>query len=150
DEIAPLTNYVAAGGFLFIGGSAFTRTTNGTARGDFAFASQMGVHTATVGLNNWVDNSNFFRQFPHRIVSHVPDGSNYLRMASFSEENSWGTSPQHEFHAPHDLWKTQVGDATVVALGDANGAATNPYLTVKQYGKGYFIYDAAFQPMIAH
>src|SRR5581483_6820752 len=29
DEIAPLTNYVAAGGFLFVGSSSFTRTTNG-------------------------------------------------------------------------------------------------------------------------
>src|SRR3974377_636350 len=35
DEIAPLTNYVGAGGFLFVGSSAFTRTTNGTGRGDF-------------------------------------------------------------------------------------------------------------------
>src|SRR5512140_169233 len=29
DEIAQLTNYVAAGGFLLVGSSAFTRTTNG-------------------------------------------------------------------------------------------------------------------------
>ena len=27
DEIAPLTNYVAAGGFLLVGSSAFTRNT---------------------------------------------------------------------------------------------------------------------------
>ena len=38
DEIAQLTNYVAAGGFLLVGSSAFTRNTNGTTRGDFAFA----------------------------------------------------------------------------------------------------------------
>ena len=29
DEVAPLRNYVAAGGFLFIGSSAFTRNPNG-------------------------------------------------------------------------------------------------------------------------
>jgi len=34
DEIAPLTNYVAAGGTLFVGSSAFTRQTNGLSRGD--------------------------------------------------------------------------------------------------------------------
>jgi hypothetical protein len=34
-EIAQFTNYVAAGGFLFVGSSAFTRTTNGISRGDF-------------------------------------------------------------------------------------------------------------------
>ena len=44
DEIAPLTNYVAAGGWLFVGGSSFTRNTNGTSRGDFAIAAQMGIH----------------------------------------------------------------------------------------------------------
>src|SRR5207244_888362 len=46
DEIAQFTNYVAAGGFLFVGSSAFTRNTNGMTRGDFAFANQMGVHMA--------------------------------------------------------------------------------------------------------
>src|SRR5262249_46268922 len=30
DEIAQFTNYVAAGGFLMVGSSAFTRNTNGT------------------------------------------------------------------------------------------------------------------------
>ena len=44
DEIAQLTNYVAAGGTLLVGSSAFTRNTNGTPRGDFALANQMGVH----------------------------------------------------------------------------------------------------------
>src|SRR6266446_7304945 len=53
DEIGPLTNYVAAGGFLFVGSSAFTRNTNGTTRGDFAFANQMGVHSFAPGLTNW-------------------------------------------------------------------------------------------------
>src|SRR5882762_8544835 len=37
DEIAPFTNYVAAGGFLFVGGSSFSRNIDGTGRGDFAF-----------------------------------------------------------------------------------------------------------------
>src|SRR5258708_2273055 len=41
DEIAQFTNYVAAGGFLFISGPAFTRDTNGQPLGDFAFANQM-------------------------------------------------------------------------------------------------------------
>ena len=41
-EIAGLTNYVAAGGFLFVGSSSFTRNTNGTSRGDFAIANALG------------------------------------------------------------------------------------------------------------
>ena len=43
-EIAPLTNYVAAGGFLFVGSSAFTRNPDGTTRTNFALASAMGVN----------------------------------------------------------------------------------------------------------
>ncbi len=42
NEIQPLRNYVNAGGFLFVGSSAFTRKPDGTTRGDFAFASEMG------------------------------------------------------------------------------------------------------------
>ena len=52
DEIAPLTNYVAAGGWLFVGGSSFTRNTNGATRGDFAIAAQMGVHMVKAVLTN--------------------------------------------------------------------------------------------------
>src|SRR3954470_10726809 len=52
DEIAQFTNYVAAGGFLFVGSSAFTRNTNGTTRGDFAFANELGVHMVNANLGN--------------------------------------------------------------------------------------------------
>src|SRR5947208_15460814 len=40
DEIAQLTNYVAAGGTLFVGSSSFTRQPNGASRGDFAFPNE--------------------------------------------------------------------------------------------------------------
>src|SRR5437016_7227889 len=72
DEIAQFTNYVAAGGFLFVGSSAFTRNTNGMTRGDFAFASELGVHMTNPGLTNWAANSTFTKQLEHRIVSHIP------------------------------------------------------------------------------
>jgi len=50
DEIGALTNYVAAGGTLLVGSSAFTRQTNGLGRGDFAFANEMGLHMGTTNL----------------------------------------------------------------------------------------------------
>jgi hypothetical protein len=147
DEIAAFTNYVAAGGFLFVGSSAFTRNTNGTARADFAFANQIGVHKVVSGLTNWAQNNNFTKtnQTGHRLTSHIPSGQNTWRMPSSSEEIPWGISPSHPFLAPHDIWQVQVTDATVLAQGD-----TMPFLTVKPYGKGYFIYCAAFQPLIGH
>src|SRR5690242_7555181 len=52
-EIAALTNYVAGGGFLFFSGSAFTRNTNGTTRGDFAIAGALGIHMVNPALTNW-------------------------------------------------------------------------------------------------
>ena len=147
DEIAAFTNYVAAGGFLFVGSSAFTRNTNGAARSDFAFANQLGVHKIASGLTNWAQNNNFTKtnQSSHRLTSHIPDGQNTWRMPSSSEEISWGISPSHPFLAPHDIWRVQASDATVLAQGDAS-----PFLTVKAYGKGYFIYCSAFQPLIGH
>ena len=47
---------------------------------------------------------------------------------------------------PHLVWQVQANGATVIAQGDGNV----PYLLVKPYGKGYFIYDAALQPLIGH
>src|SRR5207237_7210389 len=101
DEIAQFTNYVAAGGFLFIGSSAFTRRPDGTTRGDFAFGSQMGVHMALPGLTNWTANSTFTRLVEQRIINDVPGGRLNWRMPSSSEEISWGISPSHPFLAPH-------------------------------------------------
>jgi hypothetical protein len=53
DEIAQRTNYVAAGGFLVVGSSGFTRNTNGTTRGDFGFANVLGAHVVVPDLTNW-------------------------------------------------------------------------------------------------
>jgi Putative Ig domain/Bacterial Ig domain len=147
DEIANFTNYVAAGGFLFVGSSAFTRNTNGTARADFAFANQLGVHKVVSGFTNWAQNNYFTKtnQTGHRLSSHIPNGQNTWRMPSSSEEIPWGISPSHPFLAPHDIWQVQATDATVLAQGD-----TTPFLAVKPYGKGYFIYCAAYQPLIGH
>jgi hypothetical protein len=145
DEIAQFTNYVAAGGFLMVGSSAFTRNTNGTTRGDFAFGNAMGLHMVMPGLTNWTLNNYFTNQTNHRIASHIPSGQLTWRMPTSADEIPWGISPSHPFLAPHDLWRVQASDATVLAQGDSS-----PYLCVKQYGKGYFIYYAGFQPLIGH
>jgi hypothetical protein len=145
DEIAPITNYVAAGGFLLVGSSAFTRTTNGTTRGDFAFANQMGIHMSVPGLTNWILNNTFTKQLEHRTVSHIPGGELTWRIPSKSEEISWGISPNHTYLAPHDLWRVSAPGATVLATGDSF-----PYVTIKQYGKGWFIYCAQLQPLVGH
>ena len=145
DEIAQLTNYVAAGGFLFVGSSAFTRNTNGTTRDDFAFANELGVHMVNPGLTNWGDNSTFSKLNNHRLVSHIPDGVIEWDMPYSAEDIPYGVAPDNAFNTVHLAWQVQAGDASVIADGD-----TYPYLLVKQFGRGYFIYSAAMQPLIGH
>lgn len=145
DEIAPLTNYVAAGGFLIVGSSAFTRNTDGSTRADFAIGDQMGVHMAVSDLGNWARNSTFTKLADHRLTSHIPGGQLTWRMPTSADEIPWGVSPDHPFLDSHDVWQVQAAGATVLAQGDSY-----PYLAVKQFGKGYFIYCAAFQPLIGH
>ncbi|MDB6109652.1 MAG: hypothetical protein JWR69_1402, partial [Pedosphaera sp.] len=148
DEIARLTNYVAAGGFLFVGSSSFTRNIDGTTRGDFAFANELGLHMVKPGLTNWMLNNTFSRVSNHPLVTHIPAGALIWQMPSSSEETSWPES-NHVGNPPtglaHLVWQVQPSGASVLAQGD-----TRPYLLVKPFGKGFFIYDAAMQPLIAH
>lgn len=149
-QIAALTNYVAAGGYLVVGSSAFTRNPDGSARGDFAFANELGLHQVTPALTNWTINGTFSRTSNHRLVSHIPDGQLTWRMPAAAEEISWGISPSYNtstfvYEGTHDIWRVQATDATVIAQGDAS-----PYIAIKKFGKGYFIYIAAFQPLIGH
>src|SRR5689334_19197199 len=74
EEIASLTNYVAAGGTLFVGSSSFTRDTNGVSRGDFAIAAQLGIHCTTTNANNWAGNTTFLKTVDHPLISHIPSG----------------------------------------------------------------------------
>ncbi len=78
DEIAQLTNYVAAGGFLLVGSSAFTRNTNGTTRGDFAIANQMGVHMVVPGLTNWTPTTRLPRLRITFWSADIPSGATHL------------------------------------------------------------------------
>ena len=145
DEVAPLANYVSAGGFLFMGSSSFTRNPNGTTRGDFALASQIGLHMANANLQNWGEDTSFSKVSEHRLVSDIPDGNLKWHMPLTSEDSAydiWGNA----LPPNHYIWQVVPSTATVIVTGD-NG---RPYLASKAYGQGYFIYDAAMQPLIGH
>ncbi len=146
NEIAPLIAYVSAGGFLFVGSTAFTRNPDGTSRGDFALANQMGLNMANPGsLNNFYGNLHFTKTSDHRLTHHIPSGTLIWRMPVFSDEISRGVSPTHLYQGPHYVWQVVANGATVIANGDIG-----PLLTVKNYGQGQFIYYGAFQPLIGH
>jgi hypothetical protein len=147
-EIGPLSNYVAAGGILFVGGSSFTRGTNGISRGDFALASEMGIHMLYPALTNWTVNSTFTAVSEHPLITHIPQGTLTWQMPASSEEISWPEIdhvPNPPTGLPHLLWQVQPGGATVIAAGDSR-----PYLLVQHFGQGWFIYDAAMEPLLGH
>ena len=145
DEVAPLRNYVAAGGFLFVGSSSFTRNTDGTTRGDFALAAELGLHMVNANLQNWYQNMTFSKVTNHRLVTHIPAGDLSWRMPLAADEIPWGITPTHMLHGPHNVWQVSASDATIVANG-----SQGPILTTKSHGAGHLIYHGAMQPLIGH
>jgi hypothetical protein len=145
-EIGPLRNYVNVGGSLLIGSSAFTRNPDGTMRDDFALANEMGVHVVDPSLDNWDENMKFTKVLNHPLVSGIPSGTLNWRMPLTSEEIPiQGIDPNPVIHGNHLIWRVNAADATVIARG-----SSTPLLTIKNYGKGTFIYHSVFQPLIGH
>ena len=149
DEVAPLRNYVTAGGFLFVGSSSFTRNPDGTTRTDFALAAEMGLHVASANLQNWYQNATFSKVIDHRLVAHIPTGDLSWHMPLAADEISWGVPIQTS--GEHYAWQvtTTDPDVTVIANG-RQGLNLTPILATKRYGAGRFIYHGAFQPLIGH
>jgi len=150
NAIAPLREYVGAGGFLFAGSSAFTRRPDGTQRGNFALAAEMGLRMANSTLLesnnwNWYENRHLSKTISHRLTSHIPSGTLVWNSPLTSEEIPWGVSPAHTIHNAHYVWKVVANGATVIANGDSG-----PILAVRNYGQGQFVYHGAIQPLIGH
>ena len=117
DEVAQFTNYVAAGGFLFVSGSSFSRNTNGTTRGDFAFANQLGLHFVSSSLQNWTINNNITKLSNHRLVSHLPSGALTWLMPGASEEIPWGAwGHLHSVYVNFAVERGGLGLAAFLAL----------------------------------
>jgi len=146
NEIASLRDYVAAGGILFIGSSAFTRNPDGTTRGDFALANETGLHMVNANLQNWYQNQTFSKVVEHRLAANIPGGTLTWRMPLNSEEIPWGVSPSRSLHGSHYVWQVSAASDTEVIANGSSG----PLLVTKQYGKGNFIYHGAMQPLIGH
>jgi len=137
NEITPLRNYVNAGGFILAGSTAFTRNPNGTTRGDFALANEMGLHMVNSSLDgNWGFTQWFRRTVSHRILSHFPSGTVPWLLARSESEYDPGDSA---------IWNVRVTDATVLATGSGY-----PLVAIKNYGSGWFVYHSYFNPFIGH
>jgi hypothetical protein len=146
NEIPQISSYVAAGGFVFAGSSAFTRNVNGTTRGDFALTNEMGLHMVTPALTNWRASGTFTKVLDDRLISHIPSGTLNWEMPVGADECSWGVYPHPSNPFPNGLaWQVQPSTARLLANG-----AVSPFLTENAFGKGHFIYVAAMEPLIGH
>jgi len=153
NEVDPLLAYVNAGGFLFVGATSFTRNTDGTTRGDFALANEMGLHMTSASLVNSYGNLHFTKtSVVHRLTdTPIPSGTLTWRMPVTADEISEGISPSHMIQGSHYAWKVYASSATVLANGrDEISGVTYPYLSVNNYGQGQIIYHGAFQPILGH
>ena len=144
-EIAPLRAYVNAGGEMLVGSSSFTRNPDGTSRGDFALANEMGVHMAASSLMNWTQNTHLTKGAANQLTSHIPSGTLNWNGPLNGEDIPWGVSPAHTRNTTRWAWQVVASGATDLADGDAG-----PLLTVNNYGLGQFIYHAEMQPLIGH
>jgi len=144
-EVDPLRSYVNAGGFLFVGASSFTRNLNGTARGNFALATEMGMSTVYTDLMNWVTNTQLTKAVDHRLVTGIPAGALNWRMPLTAEQIPWGISPTHTGHWSHYVFTTKLTTATLIAQGSGY-----PLLTTQPYGSGNFIYYSPINPLIGY
>ncbi|MGD0263071.1 MAG: Ig-like domain-containing protein, partial [Verrucomicrobiota bacterium] len=157
EEIAPLANYVSNGGFVLAGSSSFTRGTNGGFRSDFALASQMGLscslNDSPPSAANWYTNTWLLKLTNHMLVDHLPDNVSLVwRMPTYADEINWGTCANGRTnYGPHPIWEVSATTATTLARGDyACPNPSCPYITVNPCGSGWFIYDAAMQPLVCH
>ena len=135
--IQPLRDYVNAGGYLFVGSSAFTRNPDGTTRGNFALSGEMGLNMVNNTLENWAFNSSFTHLADHRLVSHIPIGTVSWDMLMNAEDVVWGSSgAQH-------LFQVVANGAEVIATGGGR-----PLLTTNGYGSGRIIYHSILNPIV--
>ncbi|NNC92760.1 MAG: hypothetical protein HKN80_09740, partial [Acidimicrobiia bacterium] len=137
--VSAMNAYVAAGGFLFIGGSGLTE-----------FESEVGL-TATTGS---YQKANQLRkeagQENHRLVAHIPDGLLWWRMPDGREETNIVPNSSWE----HRVFPTTVPDtdpATVIARSFDDGTSRGPIIaTQADPSGGQYIFYGAFSPLIDH
>ena len=164
-EVAALRAYTQSGGFLYVGGSSFTRTATGAFRdaadghAEIALAAEMGlISTASEakpqgGTWSWADANTMVREADHRLVNHiVPKGA----VLEWALPRRFDTGPVDLLtveNGYHPVWVTQVSDvdpATVLTAADHTRSDTFsdvPILATKAYGSGQFIYQSEMAPL---
>lgn len=140
-----ISSYASAGGYVIVGSSSFTRRPDGSARPDFALASEMGVSKDRTSMENWTGTNRFTKTISHRLTDHIPSGNLTWDLPQYSDELTAGVSPNHSSTAAHTVFRINATTATTLANG-----VFFPRLTVNEHGSGVFIYDSALQPLMGY
>jgi peptidoglycan/xylan/chitin deacetylase (PgdA/CDA1 family) len=135
-EAVALREYVSSGGFIYVGASAWTRKEDGSYRDTFALSEEMGLQSVSVGNSNWlsigVNGSRIKRVADHRLVNYLPNDV-FLQWPCGDAYDGFASSGAHQ------AWQTEVAGATPLVTIENT---LSPFITVKNYGVGCFIYHA--------
>jgi hypothetical protein len=142
--------YVSSGGFAYVGSSAWTRYSNGTARSNFALSAEMGVTCTAPPPNNWNLDSYIFKNATNRLVDILPTGVN---ISPWNLPLDNGTSIQNTGGGnPHYFWQAYNTAANPADMFLTIPSSPYPYvmLATKAYSTGRFIYHSEFVPLVGY
>ncbi|MGE5555962.1 MAG: hypothetical protein ACM3UY_06855, partial [Methanocella sp.] len=135
--------YVAAGGFVYVTASSWTKQANGAPRSDFALSAEMGLTRLNPPPNNWVGGLYVTKTADNRLVNHIPAGvSIEWRLPTTKDTLPLLSGEQHI------LWQakpTASNPAEVLATIDGN-----VMLATKAYSQGRFIYHSELAPLAGY
>jgi peptidoglycan/xylan/chitin deacetylase (PgdA/CDA1 family) len=163
-ELAAISAYAQAGGFVYVGGSSFTRQPDGTfrVRADgtvqSGLSAEMGLESVSIAAGpqgrtwSWADANTIRRMSNDPIVSHL----------TADADLSWPLPARYDSDAvdllqvddgAHPVWATRptAQDAATVlaaipALADYPGTQS-VLVASKQFGEGRFIFQSEMAPL---
>ena len=143
-----ILEYVSSGGFAYVGSSAWTRYSNGTARSNFALSAEMGVRCVSLPPNNWNTLNYIYRNGTNRLVDILPIGVN---ISPWNLPLNNGTSLQNTgAGGAHYFWQAYSTEASPAEILITIPSSPNPYvmLATKDYSSGRFFYHSEFVPLV--
>ena len=135
-----ISNYVAAGGFVFLSASSWTKNSDGSLRTDFALSNQIGLKSVNRPPNNWVGGLNVTCIADNRLVDDVPKNVQIPWHLPTTKDSL--TPISDETHFVWDTATTASNPADVLLTIDGN-----VMLATKAYQQGRFIYQSELAPL---
>ena len=143
-----ILQYVSAGGFAYVGSSAWTRYSNGTARSNFALSAQMGVTCVAAPPNNYNLFSYIYVNATDQLNDILPINVN---ISPWNLPQNSNTSVMYTGGSgPHYFWQTYNTASSPADILIRIPSSPYPYimLATKAYSTGRFIYQSELTPLM--